>query len=42
MKEEWIKGTFKNKCEFITILGVWIDEKQAEYYGDYQGNKISN
>jgi hypothetical protein len=42
MKEEWINGTFKNKCEFMVIIGVWIDEKQAEYYGDYQGNKISN
>jgi hypothetical protein len=42
MKDEWINGSYKTKMEFIVIIGVWIDEKQKEYYGDYQGNKISN
>jgi hypothetical protein len=42
MIEEWMQGTFKNKMEFMVIIGVWVDEKQKEYYGDHQGNKLSN
>jgi hypothetical protein len=42
IKDEWIKGSWSKKMEFMVIIGVWVDEKQKEYYGDSQGNKISN
>jgi hypothetical protein len=40
MKDEWIKGSFKTKMEYIVIIAIYIDDKVHEYYGDYLGNKI--
>jgi hypothetical protein len=40
MKDEWIKGSYKTKMEYIVIIAVYVDEKVVEYYGDYLGNKI--